>query len=98
MGESAHKEVDSSTIDISLDVQMLRKIKLILGLTQVYSGEIDKVSSERIVHSKRLSDIDDNIDKEESKVKIEKHEISDMDAASEVEEMFDEDSFVFNAV
>merc|ERR1712183_159253 len=90
--ESAHKEVDSSTIDISLDVQMLQKIKLILGLTQVYNGEIDKVSSEKIVHSKRLSDIDDNIDKEEPKVKIEKHEISDMDATSELEEMFDEDS------
>jgi len=45
-----------------------------------------------------LSDIDDNIDKEEPKVKTEKHEISDMDAASEFEEMFDEDSFIFNAV
>jgi len=96
--ESAHKEVDSSTIDISLDVQMLQKIKLILGLTQVYNGEIDQVSSEKIVHSKRLSDIDDNIDKEEPKVKTEKHEISDMDATSELEDMFDKDSFIFNAV
>ena len=56
--QAAHKEVDYSTIDISLDVRMFQNIKSILGATPVYNGELDNVPLEKIFKWNDLFDSD----------------------------------------
>merc|ERR1719186_65654 len=56
--QAAHKQVDYSTIDISLDVKMVQNIKSILGVSRVYNGEIDNVPLDKIFKWNDLYDRD----------------------------------------
>eukprot|EP00092_Neocalanus_flemingeri_P005948 GFUD01006406.1.p1 GENE.GFUD01006406.1~~GFUD01006406.1.p1 ORF type:complete len:496 (+),score=106.82 GFUD01006406.1:604-2091(+) len=59
--QAAHKEVDSSTIDISCDTQMIFNIKVILGVTRVYNGEIDNYSLDKIRNLTNIVSTDQTI-------------------------------------